>query len=303
MLKDPPTQKAREWIREMRGVAYQRYYLKSRLWREIIRLKVLERDDYKCTVCGSPAKHVHHLSYSEATLLGRDLTKMKSVCVEHHESAHFGGPALEVIPLTTRFNEVNEEQRAEDRLREEFNSIGCRFLVSARLSRVWWTCDFKWESAPEYASVADYSDRYFYKAAYRQLKLHTHNPNPGKKGGNRFVPQEGGEPSVIFFFNSFDPPAGRIKLRAAVFPDWAAALKILTSRHPFPVVIIAETGGRVVRSGGWVEPPPPPEKPTKVLIEKWTDGSSLHTTLCENRPEWDKYPFGETIVLHDGPMA
>jgi hypothetical protein len=301
LLKDPPTEKARAWIREMRGAAYQRYYLKSRLWREIIRPKVLERDDYTCTVCKRVARHVHHLSYDEATLLGRDLTKMKCVCVQHHESAHLGDPPLELIPLTNRFTEVNEEQRTEDRLRAEFNSVGCRLFVSAKLSRGWWTCDFRWESAAEHASVADYSDRHFYMAAHSELKLDTRNSNPGKAGGNRFTPQKGGNHCLIFFWDSSAPAEGKIKLRASAFPNLVAALKTLTSRHPFPVMIVADGGSEVARSGGYVEPPSPPEKPTKTFIEKWTDGE-CHSTLSESAPEWDKYPFGETIIQHDGPM-
>jgi hypothetical protein len=38
-----------------------------------------------------------------------------------------------------------------------------------------------------------------------------------------------------------------------------------------------------------------------MLIEKWSDGT-CHITLSKRDPEWKKYPFGETVVQHDGRM-
>jgi hypothetical protein len=205
LLKDPPTEKARAWIQEMRGAAYQRYYLKSRLWREVIRPKVMERDEYKCAVCERFARYVHHLSYDEDTMLGRDLSRLKCVCLQHHESAHFGAPALEFDSLAKRFKEVAEEKRAEDRLRQDFIVSGCRLVVSAKLSRGWWTCDFKWVVPTMYASVADYSDRHFFKAAHFEFEFGCHNSRPGKVGGNRFTKKGARQHSMIFLWESYHP--------------------------------------------------------------------------------------------------
>jgi hypothetical protein len=43
------------------------------------------------------------------------------------------------------------------------------------------------------------------------------------------------------------------------------------------------------------------EKPSKTIIEKWSDGTA-HIGLNENDPDWEKYPFGETVIEHTGPM-
>jgi hypothetical protein len=250
LLRNPPTEKALAWVREMRGADYQHQYLRCRLWREVIRPKVMERDHYTCTVCERAARHVHHLSYDEITLLGHDLTKLKCVCEKHHEAAHHGTPELRLDTLSQRFTEVVREQRAEDKLRAKFNAKGGRLFVSGKLHRSWWTCHFRWDFAPRLAAVADYAGHAFYSAAYFELGLKTHNRNPRKKGGNRFKSEKSPHTDLIFFFDSFSPPEGIIKLRAKRFPDWVAAMKTLTSRHEYPVIIVRPDGTQIVRSGG-----------------------------------------------------
>ena len=66
---------------------YHRVYLKSQLWTEI-RKRILTRDNYRCRDCGLPTKIVHHLSYDEVVLDGRDDGQLISVCKGCHDRYH-----------------------------------------------------------------------------------------------------------------------------------------------------------------------------------------------------------------------
>lgn len=51
------------------------------------RLEILERDGFKCTICGENEKslHVHHLYYLPKTLIWEyDDEALKTVCEKHH---------------------------------------------------------------------------------------------------------------------------------------------------------------------------------------------------------------------------
>lgn len=63
-------------------------YLFSELWRQI-RLRVLERDGWKCCACGEFARQVHHRDYSRATLLGKKLSALVTICYECHRKIEF----------------------------------------------------------------------------------------------------------------------------------------------------------------------------------------------------------------------
>ena len=243
------------WLRLCRGTNYQRYYLKSRLWREVIRRQVMNRDDCLCAVCGDAAKHIHHLSYDEETLLGRNLSNLQSVCLIHHNASHDGNPAYETAQLTKRFGEVKSEYRREKKMRTEFESVGGKMLVTAKLYRGWWTCKFAWEFDEKYENIADFSDCFFTSAAKNALKLERPSRRPGQVGGARFYPRRGGDHCVILFLVDWPASPGTIKLRASRYPDWVKSVRALTSRHPFPIEIVdAKTGECAARSGGYVGP-------------------------------------------------
>jgi hypothetical protein len=61
-------------------------YLSSHHWRSL-RLKVLARDNYRCTDCHSPINlHVHHLSYSH---LGKErMYELETLCSSCHGKRH-----------------------------------------------------------------------------------------------------------------------------------------------------------------------------------------------------------------------
>lgn len=71
---------------KLRRLGFESYreYLDSDLWKSI-RLKVLQRDDFKCVVCGQPAQVVHHANYSMHNLANGGPT-MRSMC---HGCHHF----------------------------------------------------------------------------------------------------------------------------------------------------------------------------------------------------------------------
>ena len=62
-------------------------YLASPLWAEI-RTRVLERDKHTCQDCGGPANQVHHLSYSDAVMAGKDDSQLVSLCGDCHQIRH-----------------------------------------------------------------------------------------------------------------------------------------------------------------------------------------------------------------------
>ncbi len=65
------------------GYADYQDYLRSAEWKKI-RAVVLRRYRYKCALCSSKAKAVHHITYSRAVLLGEDKAGLVPVCKQHH---------------------------------------------------------------------------------------------------------------------------------------------------------------------------------------------------------------------------
>ena len=63
-------------------------YLEAEMW-QIIRSRVLHRDNSRCVVCGERAIDVHHNSYEVDVLVGKDLTQLVSLCRRHHREAEF----------------------------------------------------------------------------------------------------------------------------------------------------------------------------------------------------------------------
>ena len=58
---------------------------KSKAKWEEVRTKVLERDNYKCVVCGKPATQVHHIHLrSKRRDLMYEMCNLVSLCDKHH---------------------------------------------------------------------------------------------------------------------------------------------------------------------------------------------------------------------------
>lgn len=58
---------------------------KSKAKWEEVRTKVLERDNYKCVVCGKPATQVHHIHLrSKRRDLMYEMCNLVSLCNRHH---------------------------------------------------------------------------------------------------------------------------------------------------------------------------------------------------------------------------
>ena len=70
-------------------MGYRSYqeYLDSDFWKAI-RKSVLKRDDYKCRICGCAATEVHHRNYKPATMNGRSLKGLWSICRGCHQGKH-----------------------------------------------------------------------------------------------------------------------------------------------------------------------------------------------------------------------
>jgi hypothetical protein len=63
-------------------------YLRSARWKRI-RDRIWERDAKCCLRCGGAATAVHHRSYADEVMLGRDDTYLASICEGCHNIIHF----------------------------------------------------------------------------------------------------------------------------------------------------------------------------------------------------------------------
>lgn len=65
-----------------------REYLRSPEW-QVIRSRILARDEERCLRCEGVANQVHHLSYARAVLDGYDDTLLVSLCGGCHHVVEF----------------------------------------------------------------------------------------------------------------------------------------------------------------------------------------------------------------------
>lgn len=72
------------------GYASYSCYLKSDLWRSI-RDTVLKQSNHRCLLCRKEATEVHHCEYTKAVLLGKDLSRLISICRQCHQKIEFDG--------------------------------------------------------------------------------------------------------------------------------------------------------------------------------------------------------------------
>lgn len=87
------------------GLGDYRNYLDSELWKSI-RARVMKRDRFKCCVCRNKFHCVHHHDYDPATLLGKSIDRLFSLCEEHHKAVEFSENGRK-----RKFAEVREELR------------------------------------------------------------------------------------------------------------------------------------------------------------------------------------------------
>ena len=67
----------RDKIVKKLGYGHYNQYLKSDLWREVIKPKVLAEHDRKCFVCGSKKNlEIHHMDYNTQNLSGKNTNNM-----------------------------------------------------------------------------------------------------------------------------------------------------------------------------------------------------------------------------------
>lgn len=110
------------------GMGYKNYkdYLESRLWIKT-RLKVLTRDKFKCRICGNFGGNIHHLRYDRATLLGKSIKGMITLCGECHKYIEFeDGKKLKFGKVTAKYykalkvnkNNLMTEQQALEEIKQ-----------------------------------------------------------------------------------------------------------------------------------------------------------------------------------------
>lgn len=76
-------------------------YLQSPYWL-IVRSTALYRDSYKCVVCSAMATCVHHLSYDEDVLYGKDLTQVVSLCEPCHHKIEFSDDGNKISSISEK---------------------------------------------------------------------------------------------------------------------------------------------------------------------------------------------------------
>ena len=69
--------------------AWYNNYRKRKLWKKIIKPRILERDSHCCLRCGGRADRVHHRSYTDDVMKGKADDKLASICEGCHNVIHF----------------------------------------------------------------------------------------------------------------------------------------------------------------------------------------------------------------------
>lgn len=89
-------------------------YLRSSIW-AAIRQRVLDRDNSTCSVCNRDAECVHHTKYDDATMDGRSITALVSLCEACHRAIEFNEHGNKTA--------LNEANRRLHNLRKSFKTI------------------------------------------------------------------------------------------------------------------------------------------------------------------------------------
>tara|TARA_B100002019_G_scaffold290876_1_gene309582 strand:- start:104 stop:565 length:462 start_codon:yes stop_codon:yes gene_type:complete len=80
----------RDKILHKLGYSHYNQYLKSDLWKEIIKPKVIKEHGGQCYVCGCKKNlEIHHMDYNKENLSGESTNNMIPLCGRCHEKIEF----------------------------------------------------------------------------------------------------------------------------------------------------------------------------------------------------------------------
>lgn len=107
------------------GFASYADYLTSVLWAEI-REAVLDRDNRQCRICDRKARAVHHIDYSEATMIGDSLESLVSVCHNCHKKIEFNeeGKKHTLFQARKMYHRLCNKTFSKPRIRTKKQQIG-----------------------------------------------------------------------------------------------------------------------------------------------------------------------------------
>ncbi len=74
-------------LKKVKGKNYREFII-SEYWLKV-RLLILKRDGYKCTICGTTKQlHVHHTTYKNHFKEHLHLEDLQTLCKQHHTEIH-----------------------------------------------------------------------------------------------------------------------------------------------------------------------------------------------------------------------
>lgn len=78
----------------------------------------MKRDRFKCCVCQKPIHCVHHHDYDSATLLGKSIDRLFSLCDEHHRAVEFtaNGGKRSFVDVRSELRKILGESMPVERL-------------------------------------------------------------------------------------------------------------------------------------------------------------------------------------------
>lgn len=125
--------RSRNLILKEMGFECYKDYLRSSLWKEI-RMRVLERDVFKCQICDGNATQVHHSRYHKRDLTGKNIKFLHSLCEDCHENIEFdNGKKLwmdEALKKQKKLTATAQEEKSTQQyVEKEYGYLDEEFLA------------------------------------------------------------------------------------------------------------------------------------------------------------------------------
>lgn len=97
------------------GYGHYSQYLKSDLWKEVIKPKVIEEHGCQCFVCGwKKGLQIHHMDYNTQNLSGQNTNNMIPLCERCHKKIEFkNGKKVGLEQANSRLTDMIMKRKAK----------------------------------------------------------------------------------------------------------------------------------------------------------------------------------------------